>query len=61
MFFTILLQILKQEWPHNWATFVPEIVESSKSSLTRCENNLQILSLLRLTPAEACILTHCYQ
>ncbi|KZT28554.1 hypothetical protein NEOLEDRAFT_1129372 [Neolentinus lepideus HHB14362 ss-1] len=41
-----LVQILKQEWPHNWPTFIPEIVESSKTNLSLCENNMVILKLL---------------
>jgi exportin-1 len=40
------LQILKQEWPHNWPTFISEIVSSSKSNLTLCENNMIILKLM---------------
>lgn len=43
---TRLVQILKQEWPHNWPTFIPELVESSKANLTLCENNMVILKLL---------------
>ncbi|GAA5946562.1 hypothetical protein JCM3775_002139 [Rhodotorula graminis] len=42
----ILVQILKQEWPHNWPTFIPEIVTSSQANLTICENNMVILKLL---------------
>ncbi|KAG8879206.1 Karyopherin transporter [Tulasnella sp. 331] len=42
----VLIQILKQEWPHNWPTFIPEIVASSKTSLSLCENNMIILKLL---------------
>ncbi|KAH8117546.1 CRM1 C terminal-domain-containing protein [Phellopilus nigrolimitatus] len=41
-----LVQILKQEWPHNWPTFIPELVESSKTNLSLCENNMIILKLL---------------
>ncbi|PPQ68927.1 hypothetical protein CVT25_009021 [Psilocybe cyanescens] len=41
-----LVQILKQEWPHNWPTFITELVESSKTSLPLCENNMVILKLL---------------
>lgn len=41
-----LVQILKQEWPHNWPQFIPEIVLSSKSSFNVCENNMIILKLL---------------
>ncbi|KAG0208091.1 Karyopherin transporter [Mortierella sp. GBA30] len=42
----VLVQILKQEWPHNWPGFIPEIVTSSKSNLSLCENNMVILKLL---------------
>ncbi|KAI0041543.1 hypothetical protein FA95DRAFT_1683146 [Auriscalpium vulgare] len=41
-----LVQILKQEWPHNWPTFIPELVESCKTNLSLCENNMVILRLL---------------
>lgn len=43
----VLVQILKQEWPHNWPSFIPEIIASSKSNLALCENNMAILKLLR--------------
>ncbi|KAF9192787.1 Karyopherin transporter [Haplosporangium sp. Z 767] len=42
----VLVQILKQEWPHAWPNFIPEIVTSSKSNLSLCENNMVILKLL---------------
>ncbi|KAK9447227.1 CRM1 C terminal-domain-containing protein [Limtongia smithiae] len=41
-----LVEILKQEWPQNWSTFIPEIVQSSRSSINVCENNMSILKLL---------------
>mmetsp|Transcript_27139 Transcript_27139/g.105615 ORF Transcript_27139/g.105615 Transcript_27139/m.105615 type:complete len:1095 (-) Transcript_27139:1849-5133(-) len=41
-----LVQVVKQEWPANWRSFVNDIVGASKTSTSRCENNLQILSLL---------------
>ena len=41
-----LIQILKQEWPHNWPNFITEIVASSRTSLPICENNMAILRLL---------------
>jgi exportin-1 len=41
-----LVNILKQEWPHNWPTFINEIIQSCRSSLTICENNMSILRLL---------------
>ncbi|CUM66029.1 uncharacterized protein PRCAT00003683001 [Priceomyces carsonii] len=41
-----LVSILKQEWPHNWPQFIPEILMSSRSSFNVCENNMIILKLL---------------
>ncbi|GEQ68186.1 hypothetical protein JCM33374_g1853 [Metschnikowia sp. JCM 33374] len=41
-----LVSVLKQEWPHNWPQFVPEIVMSSRSSFNVCENNMIILKLM---------------
>jgi len=41
-----LVQILKQEWPHNWPSFIPDLVGSSKTSEVLCENNMHILKLL---------------
>lgn len=41
-----LVEILKQEWPHNWPTFIGDLVGSSKTSEILCENNMQILKLL---------------
>ncbi|KAJ1825245.1 Karyopherin transporter [Coemansia sp. RSA 2675] len=42
----ILVQVLKQEWPQNWPTFIPEIVQTSRTNLSLCENNMAILKLL---------------
>ncbi|CAD6189633.1 unnamed protein product [Caenorhabditis auriculariae] len=42
----VLVQIVKQDWPKNWPTFITDIVESSKSNETVCVNNMNILSLL---------------
>ena len=42
----VLVDILKQEWPHNWPTFINEIISSCRSSLPICENNMAILRLL---------------
>lgn len=41
-----LVSVLKQEWPHNWPTFIDEMVSSGKSSEDICENNMKILGLL---------------
>lgn len=42
----VLVAIVKQEWPHNWRNFIPEIVNSSPSNENLCENNMNILKLL---------------
>lgn len=42
----VLVQIIKQEWPGNWGTFIPEIVGSSKTNESLCENNMAILKLM---------------
>lgn len=42
----ILVQIVKQEWPAKWESFMSEIVGASRSSVSLCENNMKILRLL---------------
>ncbi|KAJ4330999.1 Karyopherin transporter [Didymella glomerata] len=42
----VLVSVLKQEWPHNWPTFINEIISSCHSGLGICENNMVILRLL---------------
>ncbi|KAL6069759.1 Exportin-1 [Balamuthia mandrillaris] len=42
----ILVQIIKQEWPRNWETFIPELVGASQKNESLCENNMEILKLL---------------
>jgi exportin-1 len=42
----VLVQILKQDWPHSWPTFISDIVNSSKTSESLCENNMKVLKLL---------------
>lgn len=42
----VLVAILKQEWPHNWPTFINEIISSCHTNLSICENNMAILRLL---------------
>ncbi|CAM9165729.1 unnamed protein product [Ectocarpus fasciculatus] len=42
----VLVNILKQDWPHNWPSFISDIVGSSKTSESLCENNMLILKLL---------------
>lgn len=43
----VLMQVLKQEWPHNWPSFIEEFVGASKTSELLCENNMDVLKLLR--------------
>lgn len=42
----VLVQVLKQEWPRRWPTFISEVVASSRTSAALCENNMAILKLL---------------
>ena len=43
---TILVAVLKQEWPARWPTFITDLVAAAKSSETLCENCMLILKLL---------------
>jgi exportin-1 len=42
----VLVEIVKQEWPHNWPKFIPDLVNSSKTSESLCANNMNVLLLL---------------
>ncbi|XP_023337430.1 exportin-1 [Eurytemora carolleeae] len=42
----ILVLILKREWPHNWESFIPDIIGASKTNESLCQNNMNILKLL---------------
>ncbi|XP_004925540.2 exportin-1 [Bombyx mandarina] len=42
----ILIQVLKREWPHNWETFISDIVGASKTNESLCQNNMEIFKLL---------------
>ncbi|KZZ98620.1 exportin-1 [Moelleriella libera RCEF 2490] len=42
----VLISVLKQEWPHNWPSFINEIISSCHAQLSICENNMIILRLL---------------
>ena len=44
---TILVAVLKQEWPQRWPSFVPDLVAAAKSSETLCENCMHILKARR--------------
>ena len=42
-----LVEVAKQEWPHNWPSFIPDLVQScSKAPPSVVENNMHILKLL---------------
>uniref|UniRef100_A0A914HK84 Importin N-terminal domain-containing protein n=1 Tax=Globodera rostochiensis TaxID=31243 RepID=A0A914HK84_GLORO len=42
----VLVQIVKQEWPRLWPTFITDIVGSSRNGQSLCMNNMAILRLL---------------
>lgn len=39
-------QVLKQDWPQKWPSFIPDIVKASQTSEPLCENSMVILKLL---------------
>ncbi|KOB87671.1 hypothetical protein PFDG_04121 [Plasmodium falciparum Dd2] len=41
-----LIQIVKQEWPDSWSSFIPDIVNSAKLNQNVCENNMKLLNML---------------
>lgn len=41
-----LVEVVKQEWPHNWESFIPDLCASSKNNQALCENNMKILCML---------------
>lgn len=42
----ILVHILKHDWPSKWPSFIPDIVNASRSGELLCENSMNILRLL---------------
>ncbi|KAL6772266.1 XPO1 [Auxenochlorella protothecoides x Auxenochlorella symbiontica] len=42
----VLVDILKQDWPHKWPSFIPDIVGASHTNAGLCENSMAILRLL---------------
>ena len=42
----LLVRVLVNEWPHNWPSFISEIVSASRGDERLCENNMRILRLL---------------
>ncbi len=58
---TILVAVLKQEWPARWPTFIADLVAAAKTSETLCENCMHILKarpLRREADALALALAH---
>ena len=47
---TILVAVLKQEWPVRWPTFITDLVAAAKSSETLCENCMHILKASKQAP-----------
>ena len=43
---TTLVDILKQDWPHRWPSFVADLVQSCQASDAVCHSNLNLLSRL---------------
>ena len=39
----------RQEWPHAWENFIPDLCGSCKTNQLLCENNLRILNMLSRT------------
>ena len=42
----LFVQIVKQEWPRLWPSFISDIVGSSRNGQSLCMNNMAILRLL---------------
>lgn len=42
----MVFQVVKQDWPQKWPSFIPDLVGASKTSETLCENSMIILKLL---------------
>ena len=42
----VLVQVLKQDWPARWPTFLADLCAASRTSASLCENSMRILRLL---------------
>ncbi|ORY99090.1 armadillo-type protein [Syncephalastrum racemosum] len=42
----VLVQIVKKDWPHDWASFLPDIIGASHGNLIFCENTMVLLRML---------------
>jgi len=42
----ILVQVVKQDWPHRWPSFIKDLTGAAKMSEPLCENCMNILKLL---------------
>jgi len=49
----VLVQVLKQDWPHAWPGFIPDLCAASRSSEALCENSMLILKVGRME--EGCV------
>ena len=44
---TTLIEIVKQEWPHNWPEFLPNIIKYAQVSESVCINVVSLLRIFR--------------
>lgn len=56
---SVVVQILKQDWPHKWKSFIPDIVGASRTSETLCENCMVRLWWLSRAPGCLCMFCMC--
>lgn len=42
----VLVQVVRHEWPENWPSFVPELMQSSMTSEAMARNNMKILRMM---------------
>ena len=43
---SVLIEIVKREWPQDWPGFIPDIISASNASETLCQNNMRLLTML---------------
>eukprot|EP00438_Fugacium_kawagutii_P018859 Skav230899 [mRNA] locus=scaffold2765:235820:237776:- [translate_table: standard] len=44
-----IVPVQRQEWPHAWENFIPDLCGSCKANQLLCENNLRILNIISLS------------
>lgn len=42
-----LVEVARRTWPTKWPTFISDMTTAARTDQKICENNLQILNLLR--------------